>query len=162
MGTFRVELFVDEAPVTANNFLDYVDEGFFDGDDGLGATIFHRVIAGFMIQGGGQTEDGVQKSTHPAIVNEASDSGLSNERGTLSMARTNAPDSATSQFFVNLVDNPFLDPGEATPDGYAVFGTVVDGMDVVEAIGVVSTDPSNDQPLEAVVIEDVRRMEESL
>lgn len=156
MGTFTVELFLEEAPITSENFLTYVDEGFFDGQDGLGATIFHRVIADFVIQGGGHTEAGAAKDTHPAIVNEASDSGLSNVRGTLSMARTNAPDTATSQWFVNLVDNTFLDPGESTPDGYAVFAEVVDGMDVVDSIGLVATDGA-DQPLVPVVMQSVTR-----
>lgn len=156
MGTFVVEVFEEESPITAANFLTYVDSGFFDGTDGLGATIFHRVIADFVIQGGGQTADGTQKATLAAIVNEAIDSGLSNVRGTLSMARTNAPDSATSQWYVNLEDNTFLDPGQSTPAGYAVFAEVVDGMDVVDAIGVTATDGA-DQPLTDVVMESVTR-----
>ncbi|MEE2828908.1 MAG: peptidylprolyl isomerase [Myxococcota bacterium] len=157
LGEFEVEFYGDAAPITTANFLAYVDEGFFDGDDGLGATVFHRVIDDFVIQGGGMTEEGTEKQTHSAIINEAATSGLSNLRGTLSMARTNAPHSATSQFFVNLVDNLFLDPGESTPDGYAVFGEVIAGMDVVDAIGGVSTD-SGDQPIAPVVIEDVERL----
>ena len=156
MGTFTVQLFLEEAPITSENFLAYVDEGFYDGTDELGATIFHRVIADFVAQGGGQTADGVGKDTHDPIVNEAIDSGLSNVRGTLAMARTNAPDTATSQFFVNLVDNTFLDPGGSTDAGYAVFAEVVDGMDVVDAIGVVATDGA-DQPLVDVIMESVTR-----
>jgi cyclophilin family peptidyl-prolyl cis-trans isomerase len=156
MGAFTVELFLDDSPITTANFLAYVDEGFFDGTDGEGATIFHRVIADFVIQGGGQTAEGTQKSTHAAIVNEAIDSGLSNVRGTLAMARTNAPDSATSQWFVNVVDNTFLDPGDSTPDGYAVFAEVVEGMDVVDAIAGVATNGA-DQPLTPVVMESVTR-----
>jgi cyclophilin family peptidyl-prolyl cis-trans isomerase len=156
MGDFAIELYLDEAPITSANFLTYVDDGFFDGGDGLGATIFHRVIADFVAQGGGQTEDGTQKTTHAAIVNEATDSGLSNVAYSLAMARTNDPDSATSQWFINLVDNLFLDPGESTPDGYAVFGHIVEGADVVDAIGVTPTNGA-DQPTTAVVMEAVYR-----
>jgi len=157
LGSFEIQLFPEDAPITCANFMAYVDEGFYDGEDGLGATVFHRVISGFMIQGGGQTASGAAKSTHAAIINEAATSGLSNLRGTLAMARTNQPNSATSQFFINLVDNEFLDPGPDS-DGYAVFGEVTSGMDVVEAIGVVSTG-AQDVPLEPVVIEQVERIE---
>jgi len=158
MGTFEVQLFLEESPITSANFLAYVDEGFYDGEDGLGATVFHRVISGFVAQGGGLTESGEEKVTHAAILNEAVQSGLSNSRGTLAMARTNQPHSATSQFFVNLVDNGFLDPGESTPDGYAVFAEVTAGMDVVDAIGGVATDPA-DAPVESVVIQYTGRIE---
>jgi len=157
MGEFRIELDIENAPLTTENFLRYVDDGFFDGQDGLGATLFHRVVSGFVIQGGGYTTDGTEKQTHAPIVNEAIDSGLSNLRGTLAMARTNAPDSATSQFFVNLVDNGFLDPGQSTEAGYAVFGSVTSGMDIIDTISGVSVD-SNDVPLENVVIESVYRL----
>ena len=125
-GDVHIELFTDAAPVTVENFLDYVDAGFYD------STIFHRVIPGFVIQGGGFTPDMVQKPTNPPIVNEA-DNGLKNERGTLSMARTQVRDSATTQFFVNLSANTFLDHGERD-FGYAVFGRVVEGMDVIDEI----------------------------
>ncbi len=154
-GDFTFEVLVDEAPITASNFLAYVDSGFFDGDDGLGATILHRIIAGFVVQGGGRTEAD-WKETMPAIVNEASDSGLSNERGTVAMARTDAPDSATSQWFVNLDDNLFLDPGGSTPDGYAVFAIVTEGMDVMDDISTVSTD-GGDAPLTPITVLDVSR-----
>ena len=168
MGDFQVELFVEQAPITTENFLRYVDEGFYDGQDGLGATLFHRVVADFVVQGGGFTtseltgESGsgplnyIEKQTHAEIVNEALSSGLSNTRGTLAMARTDVPDSATSQFYINLVDNVFLDAGEMTEAGYAVFGTVTSGMDVFDNIATVSTN-ANDAPLEDVIIENVRR-----
>jgi len=147
-GTFTIELFDSEAPVTAANFKQYVTDGFFDG------TIFHRVIPGFMIQGGGFTAEMQQKRTRAAIRNEA-DNGLKNARGTLSMARTNDPHSATSQFFVNLTDNAFLDQGPGNP-GYAVFGRVVDGMDVIDAIAAVKTGRQGmheDVPVEAVIVQ---------
>ncbi len=131
LGSFTIELFDKEAPVSSKNFLDYVDSGHFDG------TVFHRVIPGFVIQGGGLTADMRQKATQAPIRNEA-DNGLKNRRGTLSMARTNDPHSATSQFFVNLVDNAFLDPGRGGA-GYAVFGHVTEGMDVVDKIAAVKT-----------------------
>ena len=159
LGDFGIELLPDEAPVTAGNFLQYVDEGFYDGSDGLGATIFHRVIPDFMAQGGGFTADGVQKSTRAPIANEASSSGLSNLRGTLSMARTSAPNSATSQFFINVVDNAFLDAGGSTPDGYAVFGRVTFGMDVVDQIVAVPRD-GTDWPDEDIVITSLTRDED--
>ena len=131
LGSFTVELFEKEAPISAKNFLDYAEAGHFDG------TVFHRVIPGFVIQGGGMTADMRQKETRAPIRNEA-DNGLKNRRGTLSMARTNDPHSATSQFFVNLVDNAFLDPGRGGA-GYAVFGCVTEGMDVVDKIAAVKT-----------------------
>jgi peptidyl-prolyl cis-trans isomerase A (cyclophilin A) len=131
MGTLKIELFADKAPLTCENFLNYVRDGFYDG------TIFHRVIAGFMIQGGGMTETMSEKKTGKPIKNEA-DNGLKNQRGTLAMARTQAVDSATSQFFINLRDNAFLDHG--TRDfGYAVFARVAEGHDVMDAIAAVAT-----------------------
>ena len=132
LGAFTIDLFEDEAPVTVKNFLEYVDAGHFDG------TVFHRVIPGFMVQGGGMTEDLRQKPTRQPIKNEASN-GLKNRRGTLSMARTNDPDSATSQFFINLVDNAFLDPSPRSGAGYAVFGCITEGMSVVDAMTKVKT-----------------------
>lgn len=152
-GTFTVELFADEAPLSAENFLAYVDAGYFDG------TIFHRVIPGFMLQGGGFTPDMQQKKTQAPIKNEAAN-GLKNKRGTLSMARTNDLHSATSQFFVNLVDNDFLDhkPGNY---GYAVFGQVTSGMEVIDDIAKVKTGNRmghQDVPVESVVIESARRV----
>jgi cyclophilin family peptidyl-prolyl cis-trans isomerase len=149
MGTFMIELDVENSPVTSENFQRYVDSGFFDGSDGLEPTLFHRVIPDFMIQGGGVLADGSQKETFEPIVNEASN-GLSNVRGTVAMARTSDPNSATSQFFVNVVDNAFLDYSSSS-DGYAVFATVVEGMDVVDSIVSVSTD-SADRPMEDITI----------
>jgi len=146
LGAFTVTLEPERAPGTVDNFLGYVDEGFYDGADGLGATLFHRVIPDFMDQGGGFREDGVQKTTHDPIVLEANN-GLLNTRGSIAMARTSDPDSATTQFFVNTVDNDFLDG----PNGYAVFGEVTDGMDTLDAIAAVPTD-SSDAPLDPVVI----------
>jgi cyclophilin family peptidyl-prolyl cis-trans isomerase len=153
LGEFTIELFEKEAPVTAANFLKYIDDGFFDG------TIFHRIVPGFVIQGGGFTEDMSQKSTHPAIKNEA-DNGLKNERGTLSMARTNDINSATSQFFVNLKDNDFLDHKRGN-FGYAVFARVTQGMDVIDKIAAAETGRRkghDDVPLEAVIMTSVRRL----
>ena len=134
MGTITLELDEAKAPVTVANFAQYAKDGFYDG------TIFHRVIDGFMIQGGGFTKDMNQKETRAAIRNEAMN-GLKNARGTIAMARTSVVDSATSQFFINLVDNDFLDFQNPTPRGfgYAVFGRVTDGMDVVDAIAKVRT-----------------------
>jgi len=154
LGDFTIELFADEAPITVDNFLQYVKDGYYDG------TIFHRVIPGFMIQGGGVTEDMSQKVTRDPIKNEA-DNGLKNERGTLSMARTNVVDSATSQFFINVSDNEFLDHG-SRDFGYAVFARVVDGMDVVDKIAAVQTaDRGMHQnvPVEPVVIDSARIVE---
>jgi peptidyl-prolyl cis-trans isomerase A (cyclophilin A)/peptidyl-prolyl cis-trans isomerase B (cyclophilin B) len=156
MGPFTIELDADAAPVTVENFLKYADDGHFDG------TVFHRVIPGFVIQGGGLTADMEQKPTRAPIRNEAKN-GLKNLRGTLSMARTNDVNSATSQFFVNLVDNAFLDhqPGNY---GYAVFGRVVEGMDVIDAIAKVKTGRKghhDDVPLEPVVVKSARRVEKA-
>jgi len=149
MGNIKLELFEDKAPITVKNFLRYVKDSFYDG------TIFHRVIDGFMIQGGGFEPDGTQKDTYAEIKLE-SNNGLKNNKGTIAMARTNIPDSATSQFFINLVDNNFLNyaPGN---DGYTVFGKVISGMDIVEKIGKVKTSstPMADWPVEDVVIEKV-------
>jgi len=154
LGEIKIEVFADEAPVTVANFLQYVDDGFYDG------TIFHRVIAGFMLQGGGMTDNLAKKPTRDPIKNEA-DNGLKNERGALSMARTSDVNSATSQFFINLVDNAFLDHG--TRDfGYAVFAKVTEGMDVVDKIGAVKTGNKSgyqDVPVEPVVIESARQVE---
>jgi peptidyl-prolyl cis-trans isomerase A (cyclophilin A) len=124
-GKIQIELNAEKAPISVKNFLDYVDSGFYNN------TIFHRVIPGFMVQGGGFTEQMVQKNTKDPIRNEASN-GLQNVRGTLSMARTSDPNSATSQFFINVADNDFLNPGRDR--GYAVFGKVTQGMDVVDQI----------------------------
>jgi cyclophilin family peptidyl-prolyl cis-trans isomerase len=131
LGDFTIKLFDDQAPISAANFQAYVEAGFFDG------TIFHRVIPGFVIQGGGFTADMQQKKTNSPIKNEATN-GVKNKRGTLSMARTNDINSATSQFFVNLVDNAFLDNSPSSY-GYAVFGEVTSGMDVIDAIAKVQT-----------------------
>jgi peptidyl-prolyl cis-trans isomerase B (cyclophilin B) len=129
LGDVTLELDADKAPKTVANFLNYVDKGFYND------TVFHRVIDGFMIQGGGFTADLVRKDTDAPVENEA-DNGLKNLRGTIAMARTSQPDSATAQFFVNLVDNAFLDHREKTRRGwgYAVFGKVVSGMEVVDEI----------------------------
>jgi peptidyl-prolyl cis-trans isomerase A (cyclophilin A) len=147
MGTMKIELFADKAPLTCENFLTYVRDGFYDG------TIFHRVIPNFMLQGGGMTETMREKETNKPIKNEA-DNGLKNLRGTLSMARTQAVDSATSQFFINLRDNAFLDHG-ARDFGYAVFAQVVEGLEVMDAIAKVPTGSSGfhqDVPKEPVLI----------
>src|SRR5512145_673731 len=151
LGSFTVELFDEEAPLSAQNFRDYVAAGFYDG------TIFHRVIPGLMIQGGGFTAEMQQKKTRAPIRNEAGN-GVKNRRGTLSMARTNDPHSATSQFFVNLVDNAFLDPGRGGA-GYAVFGCITDGMNVIDAIAAVKTGRNgghDDVPNEPVVVTSAR------
>ncbi len=132
-GNITIELDDNKAPISCENFISYVKEGFYDG------VIFHRVIPGFVIQGGGFTEDMKQKKTKSPIKNEAKN-GLSNTKGTLSYARTQDPNSATSQFFINVVDNSSkLDPGKYDPNGYAVFGKVIEGMDVAEAIVSVKT-----------------------
>ena len=160
LGEMVVEIDVEQAPITGENFLAYVDAGFYDGDDGLGGTIFHRVIDEFMIQGGGFTATGSRKVTNAPITLET-DTGLNNVRGTLAMARTNDPDSATTQFFVNHVDNGFLDStGPGT--GYAVFGRVVVGLDVLDAIATTPVDNPGGQspkPLTDVVILDCERVE---
>ncbi|MGH8236332.1 MAG: peptidylprolyl isomerase [Steroidobacteraceae bacterium] len=153
-GAFTVQLFDKQSPVSVENFLRYVDEGFFDG------TIFHRVIPGFMVQGGGLTAELKDKKGHEPIKNEATN-GLKNKRGTLAMARTNDINSATSQFFVNLTDNDFLD-NKAGNYGYAVFGRIDSGMDVVDAIAAVKTGNKGryqDVPAETVTIESARRVE---
>ena len=153
MGSITLELDDAKAPVTVANFLDYAKAGHYDG------TIFHRVIDGFMIQGGGFTKAMDQKPTKPPIKNEAAN-GLLNKRGTIAMARTMVVDSATSQFFINLVDNGFLDFTAPTAQGYgyAVFGRVTDGLDVVDAIAksrTRSVGPYENVPEEAVVIRKV-------
>jgi cyclophilin family peptidyl-prolyl cis-trans isomerase len=151
-GNFTVELFAKEAPVTVENFLRYVDDGHFDG------TIFHRIVPGFVIQGGGLTEDFSNKKTRAPISNEAKN-GLKNLRGNLSMARTSDINSATSQFFVNLADNAFLDHGPRDY-GYAVFGRISEGMDVIDKIAAVNTGRRKgyqDAPLEDVIITSARR-----
>ena len=155
MGDITVELYKDRAPASVENFLRYVAEGFYEG------TIFHRVVPGFMIQGGGLTPELVEKPTHPPIRNEATN-GLNNVRGTLSMARTQALRSATAQFFINLADNRIkLDHHGYTPDdfGYAVFGRVLSGMDVCDRIVGLKTravGPHENVPVEPVVIKGVR------
>ena len=133
-GDILIELYADKAPATVENFLKYVNEGFYAN------TIFHRVIKGFMIQGGGMNMKMEEKATHAPIKNEA-DNGLSNARGTIAMARTMDPHSATAQFFINLVDNDFLNYSAPVPSGwgYCVFGKVVEGMDVVDKIAKVKT-----------------------
>jgi peptidyl-prolyl cis-trans isomerase A (cyclophilin A) len=154
LGDITLEIYPDKAPVTAKNFLEYVDAKFYDG------TIFHRVIPTFMIQGGGFTPDLQQKPTRAPIKNEAGN-GLKNAAGTIAMARTSVVDSATSQFFINTVDNAFLDHRDDSPAGfgYAVFGKVVDGMDVVKKIAGVATTtkpPHQNVPVTPVVIESMR------
>jgi peptidyl-prolyl cis-trans isomerase A (cyclophilin A) len=152
LGDATIAFFDAEAPVTVENFLQYVDDGFFDG------TIFHRVIPGFVLQGGGFTPDMKQKETRPPIKNEAGN-GLKNERGSLSMARTHDINSATSQFFINLKDNAFLDHG-ARDFGYAVFAKVTNGMEIIDRIASVATGTvgmHQDVPLEPVVILSAKR-----
>lgn len=145
-GDIKVELYKEKAPISVENFLSYVNDGYYSG------TIFHRVIKNFMIQGGGFTADMKQKPTKDPIKNEAKN-GLSNAKGTLAMARTAVVDSATSQFFINHADNKFLDHG--TRDyGYAVFGKVIEGMDVVDKIAIVPTG-HQDVPTETVTIESI-------
>jgi peptidyl-prolyl cis-trans isomerase A (cyclophilin A) len=154
VGAITVELDREHAPKSVENFLAYADAGFYDG------TVFHRVIPGFMIQGGGFDPEMQQKQTRPPIENEATN-GLKNTKGTLAMARTSDPNSATAQFFINLVDNAFLDHG-SRDYGYAVFGRVVEGMEIVEKIAAVPTGqrgPHQNVPLEPVVIESVDRVD---
>jgi cyclophilin family peptidyl-prolyl cis-trans isomerase len=154
LGVIELELDAEKAPITVENFLKYVDDGHFDG------TIFHRVIPDFMIQGGGFTADLAQKATRSPIKNEATN-GLANARGTVAMARTSVVDSASAQFFINLKDNDFLNhkgPGQAY--GYAVFGRVIKGMDVVDKIAAVPTGSKGgyqDVPTTNVVIESAKR-----
>ena len=154
LGRIRIELWPGKAPETVKNFLQYVDEGFYDG------TIFHRVIESFMIQGGGFTPDMKQKPTHAPIKNEAG-AELRNDRETIAMARTNVIDSATSQFFINVVDNVSLNhrDNSSAGFGYAVFGKVIDGLDVVDKIKGVATSnsgPFQNVPVKPVVIESVK------
>jgi len=152
MGDIVIELNEEAAPVTVKNFLQYVQEGFFDG------TIFHRVIPDFMIQGGGFTADMVQKKPHPPIVNEAGN-GLKNDRGTIAMARTADPDSATAQFFINHKNNDSLNHVENRNPGYAVFGKVIEGMETVDKIAAVRTTTRmgmRNVPVEPVVIKSAK------
>lgn len=157
MGDITIELDAEKAPITVANFLGYVNDGFYEG------TIFHRVIENFMIQGGGMTADMKQKKTKAPIKNEA-DNGLQNKRGTLAMARTQVVDSATAQFFINVVDNDFLDHQGKTPMGYgyAVFGRVTEGMETVDAIRKVAAGNAGmhqDVPTEPVTITKVAVVE---
>ena len=150
-GDITLELYADKAPKTVENFLSYVQDGFYDN------TIFHRVIDGFMIQGGGMTPDMEQKETKAPIENEANN-GVANEAGTIAMARTNDPHSATAQFFINVKDNDFLNFSSESMNGwcYCAFGKVTEGMDVVEKIKNVKTGNygyHQDVPVEAVIIE---------
>mgnify|MGYP005791073291 CR=1 FL=1 len=153
MGAIEIRFEAKRAPLSVQNFVRYAEEGHYDG------TIFHRVIDGFMIQGGGFTEDLKQKKTHEPVINEAR-GGLSNRRGTVAFARTSLPHSATSQFFINLVDNDFLDASQARDGwGYTVFATVTKGMDVVDRIGAVKTTNRRgmgDVPEKAVTIKSVK------
>ncbi len=149
-GVIELELFATQAPQSVENFLMYINKGFYTG------TIFHRVIDNFMIQGGGFTPDMTRKDTFPPIMNESMN-GLANEKGTIAMARTNDPDSATSQFFINLKDNPFLNV-QGRKAGYAVFGKVVSGIEIVEQIGKTKTAALGlyrDVPVEQIVIEQI-------
>ncbi len=153
-GSFVVELYPDKAPKTVANFLQYVNSDFYKG------TIFHRVINNFMIQGGGFTRDLTEKPTNAPITNEANN-GLLNELGTIAMARTNDPDSATSQFFINLTNNQFLNYSSPTPElmGYCVFGKVISGLDVVKKIGITPTTSVAgyaDVPIKAITIKSVK------
>ena len=152
LGSFKIELDEKNAPITTKNFLDYVNSGFFNG------TIFHRVINGFMIQGGGFTPDMKQKDTKPPIVNE-SNNGLKNDAYTVAMARTSIPDSATSQFFINVTNNDFLNYPAQDGFGYCVFGKVTEGMDTIDKIQNIATgnhpNGHQDVPIEAIIIEEV-------
>jgi peptidyl-prolyl cis-trans isomerase B (cyclophilin B) len=154
LGTIKVELYPDKAPVTVKNFLDYVDAKFYDG------TLVHRVVPKFVIQGGGLEPGLKEKKTRDPIKNEASN-GLSNEQYTIAMAREPEPDTATAQFYINLVDNARkLDKArEPKGVGYCVFGKVIDGKDVVDKIGAVETDKDTDVPVKDVVIKSIRRAE---
>jgi cyclophilin family peptidyl-prolyl cis-trans isomerase len=151
-GDIVIELYEKAAPVTVKNFLRYIEAGLYDG------TIFHRVISGFMIQGGGFTADMQKKQTYEPIINEANN-GLKNDRGTIAMARTNNPNSATNQFFINHNNNIFLNYSRRHNPGYAVFGKVTEGMDVVDAIAAVQTTrkgPHANAPVETVVIKSAK------
>ena len=153
VGDFVVELYPDKAPSTVENFLSYVDDGFYKG------TIFHRVIKDFMVQGGGFTESFNQKDTRAPIPNESTN-GLQNIVGSISMARTQDPDSATAQFFINTYDNLFLDSSEDKP-GYAVFGQVIEGYSVIEKIEDVATGSAygfQDVPLDNVIVHEITRL----
>ncbi len=156
MGKIKIELYPDKAPITVKNFLGYVDDKFYDG------TIFHRVIPGFMIQGGGMMSGMKEKDTKAPIKNE-SFNNLSNTRGTIAMARTPRPDSATAQFFINHKDNKPLDKAQSQDGfGYCVFGKVVEGMDVVDKIAGVKTgrrSGHDDVPVQDVILKSVRRVE---
>jgi peptidyl-prolyl cis-trans isomerase A (cyclophilin A) len=157
LGTIKLELFAQEAPLSVKNFLDYTTSGFYDG------TVFHRVIPNFMIQGGGFTADMAQKEANAPIKNEAGN-GLKNLRGTIAMARTMVVDSATAQFFINVKDNGFLNHNDKTMKGYgyAVFGKVIEGMEVVDKIAAVRTGVLRgfpDVPLPPVVIESLKAIE---
>ncbi|MBN2382750.1 peptidyl-prolyl cis-trans isomerase [bacterium] len=157
LGSITIELYPDKAPIGVKNFLRYVDEKFYNG------TIFHRVISGFMIQGGGFDQNLVQKKPHEPIKNEA-DNGLKNDRGTVAYARTNVVDSATCQFFINVVDNSFLNHRAKTPQdyGYCVFGKVIAGMDIVDKIKAVPKGTKGgmqDVPVKPVEIQSVERIE---
>jgi peptidyl-prolyl cis-trans isomerase A (cyclophilin A) len=150
-GTIEITLDPKNAPVTTANFLAYVDKKFYDG------TIFHRVVRGFVAQGGGMTADGAEKQTDAPIKNEATN-GLHNVRGTISMARTSDPDSATSQFFLNFVDNSTgkLDPGGFSPEGYAVFGKITKGLDVLDKLEALAG-PGDGPPTKQILIITARR-----
>ncbi len=153
LGTVKIELYPDKAPTTVKNFLGYVDDKFYDG------LVFHRVIPDFMIQGGG-FEPGMKQKNTKAPIKLESGNGLSNNRGTIAMARTSVPDSATAQFFINVKDNKFLDAKAAGQDGYAVFGKVIEGMDVVDKIKAVETGNRGGHqnvPVKDVIIESIRR-----
>lgn len=157
LGSIVIELYPDKAPISVDNFLKYVDEGFYNG------TIFHRVVKDFVIQGGGFTQELVQKQTKPPIKNEAGN-GLKNDRGTLAMARTMVIDSATSQFYINLKNNDFLNHRNESPQGfgYAVFGKVIEGMEVVDRIGDIKTGVVKgmpDVPLTPVIIKNIQRVQ---
>lgn len=155
MGKIKVELDPEKAPITVKNFLSYVDKGFYNG------TIFHRVKDNFVIQGGGFTKDMKEKETESPIKNEANN-GLKNLRGTIAMARTMVIDSATAQFFINVIDNDFLNYKDDSIRGYGycVFGKVIEGMDVVDKIKVVKTHsvgPHDDVPVEPIIIKSIKR-----
>ena len=151
LGSFSLELNEEKAPISSKNFKDYLENGFYNN------TIFHRVIDGFMIQGGGFELDMTQKETHSPIKNEASN-GLKNEKYTVAMARTSDPDSATSQFFINTSDNSFLNYPGQDGAGYCVFAKVTEGFDIVDKINSVQTGSNNghqDVPIETVIIEEI-------
>jgi cyclophilin family peptidyl-prolyl cis-trans isomerase len=156
LGVIKIELDPDKAPITVKNFLQYVDDKHYDG------TIFHRVLSDFMIQGGGYTQMLTEKRTRTGIENEAKKSGLRNERGTIAMARTGEPHSATAQFYINVVDNKFkLDPAFSDGHGYCVFGKVIDGMDIVDRIrasNIISKPPMFEAlPVNDIIIKTARR-----